>query len=184
MDDMVIAAMAKWPHVPACYGWLGLDARGDWFMRDAASQAAGSFQVACRSGVPHAGKGSRLLHPALLAFVGRNYVPDEQGRWCFQNGPQKVFVELACTPWVWRIDGSGTVQAHTGSKAERVHECLLDQDGRVYLATEKGLGLVHSLDVPQAAQCVEAGLWMPQEVYSVDLPTMYGYQLSPEHPQA
>ncbi|MCD6666313.1 MAG: DUF2946 family protein, partial [Hydrogenophaga sp.] len=28
MDEIVKAAMAKWPQVPACYGWLGLDARG------------------------------------------------------------------------------------------------------------------------------------------------------------
>ncbi|MFZ9138137.1 MAG: DUF2946 family protein, partial [Hylemonella sp.] len=24
MDDIVRQAMAKWPNVPACYGWLGL----------------------------------------------------------------------------------------------------------------------------------------------------------------
>ena len=30
MDDIVKQAMAKWPNVPHCYGWLGLDARGNW----------------------------------------------------------------------------------------------------------------------------------------------------------
>ena len=34
MDDMVLAALKKWPNVPACRGWLGLDARGQWWMRD------------------------------------------------------------------------------------------------------------------------------------------------------
>ena len=29
MDDLVRAAMAKWPHVPDCRGWLALDARGE-----------------------------------------------------------------------------------------------------------------------------------------------------------
>ena len=43
MDEIVKQAMAKWPHVPHCYGWLGLDARGDWYLRDAATQAAGPF---------------------------------------------------------------------------------------------------------------------------------------------
>jgi len=43
MDEMVEAALRKWPNVPACYGWLGLDARGSWWMRDAAAQAAGPF---------------------------------------------------------------------------------------------------------------------------------------------
>ena len=34
MDDIVKAALKKWPNVPHCYGWLALDARGDWYMRD------------------------------------------------------------------------------------------------------------------------------------------------------
>ena len=40
MDDIVKQAMAKWPNVPACAGWLGLGARGDWYLRDEAAQAA------------------------------------------------------------------------------------------------------------------------------------------------
>ena len=34
MDELVQQAMAKWPNVPHCYGWLGLDARGRWYLRD------------------------------------------------------------------------------------------------------------------------------------------------------
>ena len=43
MDDIVAAALKKWPNVPHCYGWLALDARGDWYMRDDRVQAAGAF---------------------------------------------------------------------------------------------------------------------------------------------
>jgi hypothetical protein len=43
MDEVVRAALKKWPNVPACYGWLALDARGDWYMRDDRIQAAGAF---------------------------------------------------------------------------------------------------------------------------------------------
>ena len=43
MDDIVKQAMAKWPNVPHCYGWLGLDARGNWYMRDDSAQAAGAI---------------------------------------------------------------------------------------------------------------------------------------------
>ena len=25
MDELVIAALKKWPNVPACHGWLALD---------------------------------------------------------------------------------------------------------------------------------------------------------------
>lgn len=34
MDAQVIAAMAKWPDVAAVFGWLRLDARGHWWLRD------------------------------------------------------------------------------------------------------------------------------------------------------
>ena len=34
MDAIVEAALRKWPNVPHCHGWLALDARGDWYMRD------------------------------------------------------------------------------------------------------------------------------------------------------
>ena len=53
MDDIVKAALAKWPGVPHCYGWLGLDRRGRWYMRDDRTQAAGPFP---------ASKGSLLTH--------------------------------------------------------------------------------------------------------------------------
>ena len=46
MDDIVRQAIAKWPNVPHCYGWLGLDARGQWYLRDGATQALGGFDVA------------------------------------------------------------------------------------------------------------------------------------------
>ena len=40
MDEAVKLAIAKWPNVPHCYGWLALDARGSFRMRDDAAQAA------------------------------------------------------------------------------------------------------------------------------------------------
>ncbi len=61
MDDIVLQAMAKWPNVPDCYGWLGLDNRGNWYMRDDRAQAAGAFG----SGQPGA-KGSLLQHDKLI----------------------------------------------------------------------------------------------------------------------
>ena len=41
MDDLVRQAMVKWPNVPDCFGWLGLDSRGQWYMRDDRAQALG-----------------------------------------------------------------------------------------------------------------------------------------------
>lgn len=175
MDDIVRQAMAKWPRVPACYGWLGLDARGDWYMRDDRTQALGGFA----SGAPGA-KGSRLRHDKLVAFIARNYEAEPDGRWYFQNGPQRVYVELESTPWVWRVDAAGAVQAHTGKEAGAVRACLMDEVGRVYLHTELGLGLVHSQDVFQVDAALERGDWRLEEVPNAALAPRFGYVVSPQ----
>jgi hypothetical protein len=178
MDDLVRQAMAKWPHVPDCYGWLGLDARGHWCMRDDAAQAQGSFA----SGKPGA-KGSRLQHEKLIAFIERNYAADDQGYWYFQNGPQRVFVELEATPWVWRVGALGDVQSHTGQHSEVV-QAVTDEHGWLYLQTSMGFGVVHTLDVGFAAEVLEDGRWPLQECQRADLPGRYGYVTSPQLRQA
>ncbi|AOS81982.1 MULTISPECIES: DUF2946 family protein [Hydrogenophaga] len=170
MDDIVKAALAKWPNVPHCHGWLGLDARGQWYMRDDRAQAAGPF---ARS------KGSLLRHDKLIAFIHRNYAADDQGQWFFQNGPQRVYVELENTPWVWRLQPDGSVQAHDGEPVT-VRASLLDEEGRLYLDTDRGVGLVHTADMALAADAVEAGRWQPQAVRADDLPTRFGFVRSPE----
>ncbi|MGA0570497.1 DUF2946 family protein [Variovorax sp. VNK109] len=181
MDDIVRQAIAKWPNVPHCYGWLGLDARGHWYMRDDKAQAAGPF-AAADGGTP-ASRGSLLRHEKLIAFIHRNYDCDAQGQWFFQNGPQRVYVELEITPLVWRVSEDFAVTAHTGQPA-RVQRCLLDEAGHVYVEAEIGLGLVHTLDVPVAAQAVEQGLWVPQEVALAELPRRFGFVRSPAAVQA
>lgn len=170
MDDIVRQAIAKWPNVPDCYGWLGLDARGHWWLRDEAAQARGPFP---------ASRGERLEHTQLIAFIHRNYEADVQGRWFFQNGPQRVFVELEAAPLVWRVDGAGRPVAHTGRQAGEVRACLVDEDGRVYLDSDLGLGLVHSLDVPAVAEQIERGRWVPREVGAAGLPAACGFVRSP-----
>ena len=173
MDDIVKQALAKWPNVPDCYGWLGLDARGHWYMRDDQAQALGPFA----GGSAHS-KGSQLRHEKLIDFIGRNYQAESSGEWYFQNGPQRVFVELEATPLIWRVEADASVHDHTGRSA-RVQRCLLDELGRLYLETDTGFGLVHTMDMGQAADAVEAGLWVPQDVTASDLPARYGYCPSP-----
>jgi hypothetical protein len=169
MDDIVRQAIAKWPNVPHCYGWLGLDARGNWYMRDDRTQAAGPFPQS---------KGSLLKHEKLIDFISRNYDCDAEGQWFFQNGPQRVYVELEITPMVWRLDSGMSVAAHTGQPA-RPQRCVVDEVGRVYLETDLGFGLVHTQDVAQAAEAIESGLWVPQEVVAEDLAQRFGYVCSP-----
>ena len=176
MDDIVKAALKKWPHVPHCYGWLALDARGDWYMRDDRVQATGPFPQV---------KGSRIQHDKLREFIERNYLHDDAGCWFFQNGPQRVYVELEAAPWVWRLNPrfdsaaeTPEVVSHTGLAAQ-VESAWLDESGRLFLATDLGLGLVHTLDMGLAADVVEAGLWAPIETRFKTLPRDHGYRLVP-----
>lgn len=173
MDDLVRQAMAKWPNVPDCYGWLGLDARGHWYMRDKAAQLAGAFQSGKRQA-----KGSRVDHEKLKAFIERNYASDEQGRWYFQNGPQRVFVELENTPWIWRVSSDGVVQSHTGLAA-MVQSVWQDEQGHVYLQTEHGPGLVHTQDVGCLAEALEHKAWPINDSTWAGLPAQFGFVRSP-----
>jgi hypothetical protein len=125
MDDIVKQAMARWPNVPHCYGWLALDARGGWRMRDEAAQAANA-------------SGDRLANATLVGFINRNYQHDEQGRWFFQNGPQRVFVNLEATPFIARTDPAQGLVLQTGA--------ALDSIERLYL-TEAGEAIVQAGDV-------------------------------------
>ena len=182
MDDLVLAAIAKWPNVPDCYGWLGLDARGNWYMRDDQAQSAGAFCAASdEPGRQMASKGSLLKHDKLIEFIQRNYAANAQGEWFFQNGPQRVYVELEATPYVWRIGNAPDfdVTAHDGQVAI-TQRCIIDEHGRVYLETALGFGLVHTQDMLQAADAIEMGLWVPQEVMAKDLPNRFGYVRSPQ----
>lgn len=172
MDEIVEAALRKWPNVPHCYGWLGLDARGEWYLRDAAMQAAGPFSSV---------KGSRIEHEKLRGFIERNYAADGKGCWFFQNGPQRVYVELEAAPWVWRLaPGTDTmrVTSHTGREAQ-VEGAFLDEVGRLFLVTDLGAGIVHTLDMDLAADQVESGRWRPEGVRFPELPKRFGYCLSP-----
>lgn len=174
MDDIVKAALKKWPNVPACYDWLALDARGQWFMRDERVQATGPFPQV---------KGSRIEHDKLREFIHRNYGCDERGAWFFQNGPQRVYVTLEATPWIWRVmDTPGhAVFSHTGLAAQ-VQQVWMDEAGRVYLSTDIGPGLVHSLDVGAVADALACGDWgvvEPQGMKAHEAQSRWGFVARP-----
>jgi hypothetical protein len=174
MDDMVRKAMIKWPNVPDCYGWLGLDNRGHWRMRDDSVQKLGAFQ----SQVPGA-KGAELRHENLIEFIHRNYEADDLGRWYFQNGPQRVYVELESTPYIFRLDESFKATAHTGEMTQ-VLSCWVDESGCAYLHTSMGLGLVHTLDVVVLGEAITQGLWKVNECKAKELSTRFTFMQSPQ----
>ncbi|MGE5471455.1 MAG: DUF2946 family protein [Bacteroidota bacterium] len=120
-----LSAIAKWPDVPACYDWLSLDRRGDWRLQ-----------------------GERVTHHGLIAFINRQYGVDESGCWFVQNGPQRVFVSLAATPWIFRRDGDNFL-SHTGQPAGTVRAVYLDDSGSILLETDLGIGLLDDRDLAQ-----------------------------------
>ncbi|MBL8286593.1 MAG: DUF2946 family protein [Rubrivivax sp.] len=172
MDELVKAALKKWPSVPHCYGWLALDARGDWYMRDERIQRSGPFPQV---------KGSRIQHDKLLAFIHRNYAHDGDGAWFFQNGPQRVYVQLEAAPYVWRIGDAPPwpLTAHTGLAAQP-RQAWVDERGRLFIDSDIGLGIVHTLDMGAAADAVEQGRWQPAAIAFEELPARFRYRLVPQ----
>ena len=128
MDDIVLRGMAKWPNVPAVFGWLSLDRRGHWQL-----------------------KGQRVANPGIAAFFGRNYNCDEQGRWFFQNGPQRVYVALDYTPHIYRISSPPgatlTLASHSGTPVNIIKAAYIDEAGQLLLDTDLGIGLMHDADL-------------------------------------
>jgi hypothetical protein len=120
MDDIVKQALAKWPNVPHCYGWLALDARGNWRMRDERAQ---HFNL----------PGDKLNNAALVGFITRNYAGDERGCWYFQNGPQRVYVQLEATPYIVRTDPAAGWLLHTGAPLGTPEAALLTDGGALVL---------------------------------------------------
>ena len=142
MDDIVKQAMAKWPNVPYCYGWLALDARGAWRMRDEAAQ---------RTGAP----GDRLTNAALVGFIARNYLSDERGCWYFQNGPQRVYVNLETTPFIARTDPAQGLVLHTGQPLGVPGEVVLTDAGGIVLRAGQVVAQVDDRDAAQLLQAFE-----------------------------
>ena len=133
MDDAVLRAMARWPNVPAVFGWLRLDARGEWWVKDAASDV---FE--------------RISNSKIIEFVGRNYAGDADGRWFFQNGPQRVYVELAnpvAAPYVLRLnDACDGLLTHNDLVALPT-ACAFDDAGHCVLDTDRGIGVLIDRDL-------------------------------------
>lgn len=143
VDDLVEKALARWPNVPAIAGWLKLNLQGDWLLTGP---------------VP---EGLTISHPRILNFMARNYGCEPDGRYYFQNGPQKAYVHLAYTPWVYRIhpleSGDLMLSTHTGL-LDWPQALFQDEQGRVLIQGEQGIGLLHSNDMELlAAGLVDTG---------------------------
>lgn len=137
MDHSVLRGIARWPDVPAVYGWLALDRRGNWLLKDPAGDGFG-----------------RIGNEALRAFIGRNYAADARGCWYFQNGPQRVYVRLAYTPLVVRHDGVALVD-HCGRPVQAAAR-FLDDEGSMLILGQHGIALLDDRDLARFADHAES----------------------------
>jgi hypothetical protein len=150
MDDAVVRSLARWPNVPAVYGWLELDRRGNWRI-----------------------KGERIGNGALREFIARNYLADERGCWFFQNGPQRVYVTLAYAPFVLHYEGDRLFD-HRGTPAEAV-ETWLDDEGSVLIRSSQGIGLLDDRDLERYA---DSGEQLPR-IRRNEVETRFGFVREP-----
>src|SRR5262245_6427619 len=158
MDPVVARAMAKWPNVPAVYGWLALDRRGNWRIRS--TSATQRFE--------------RITNPAVREFIARNYEADSAGRWYFQNGPQRVYVTLAYTPLVVHYEGDDLVD-HCGRRFA-ARTTYLDDEGSVLMAGAPGIALLDDRDLGRYAES-DALL---QRITRAEIPARFGFVPEPK----
>jgi hypothetical protein len=142
MDDIVKKAMVKWPDVPHCYGWLALDGRGNWRMRDERAQHLGLA-------------GDKVIQQALLGFINRNYMADERGCWYFQNGPQRVYLNLEATPYIARTDPQHGLVLHTGEPLAQLDHVYMTESGEMIVAGDGKIAQVDDRDVAQLMTALE-----------------------------
>ncbi|WP_116809382.1 DUF2946 family protein [Steroidobacter cummioxidans] len=128
MDEWVLNALQRWPNVPALFGWLGLDRRGRWLVQ-----------------------GEAISHARIIEVINRNYAADQHGRWYFQNGPQRGYMQLESTPFIVLVaeDGEHLV-THTGLPVAQLRAAYLDEAGSLVLATEHGPGELRGTDLQWA----------------------------------
>jgi hypothetical protein len=142
MDEIVKQAMAKWPNVPHCYGWLALDARGNWRMRDERAQHFNQ-------------PGDKLTNAALVGFIVRNYLTDERGCWYFQNGPQRVYLNLEATPFIARTDPLLGFVLHTGAPLGVPDAAWLTEAGELILRSGDAVAQLDDRDFAQVLPLLE-----------------------------
>ncbi len=152
MDEIVARSIAKWPNVPAVYGWLSLDRRGNWRIKE-----------------------EKIGNEALREFIGRNYEADAQGRWFFQNGPQRVYVKLAYTPLVVHYEGDVLVD-HCG-RSFSPEKIFQDDEGSVLVHGKSGIALLDDRDLDRYAEKGET----LQRIMQSEVAARFGFVADP-HP--
>lgn len=124
MEEWALRGMRRWPDVPALFGWLRLDRRGRWLIRDEV-----------------------ISRPQIIDTINANYEADAHGRWFFQNGPQRGYVTLDYAPLIAHVI-DGALITHTGKSLAHPQRLLLDEQGSLSIQSEHGPALLNDQDLP------------------------------------
>ena len=127
MEEWVYRALKRWPNVPALYGWLKLDRRGRWLIKD-----------------------EIISRPQIIDVINRNYAYDECGQWYFQNGPQRGYMQLERAPFILHVTGAGELQTHSHLRVEALSDLCLDESGGLVMQTELGPAALLDTDLDWA----------------------------------
>ncbi|MFA5685621.1 MAG: DUF2946 family protein [Lysobacteraceae bacterium] len=184
-DEQVLKAMTRWPDVPAVHGWLRLDRRGGWHLIDRGQPGFDETRD---------GRGSPITSQPIIDFIERNYTHEADGRWYWQNGPQRVYVDIDGAPLILRAFGSGEqvrFVAQTGDQVVRIDAGWTGPAGDVLLATDQGPAMVHDLDLGALAlenqgdtiTLVAGGRRIPLQPCD-DPPATLGFAARPRPPAA
>jgi hypothetical protein len=150
VDEIVARSLAKWPNVPAVYGWLSLDRRGNWLI-----------------------KNEKIGNLALREFICRNYMADPLGCWYFQNGPQRVYVSLAYTPFVVHHQGDELVDQC--GRPFVAGETFLDEEGSVLVSGPSGIALLDDRDLERYVDRAES----LRRINRADVPRLFRFISEP-----
>lgn len=136
MDEQVLAAMNKWPNVPAAYGWLSLNERGLWRFHHQGDFAAEPA-------------GDSIENRQLIDFLGRNYTVNERGEWYVQNGPQKAYVTLPHAPFILFYDNvQSRLSTHHDQTVKAITQWYFSNDGRIFAQSDLGPAMLIGRDAP------------------------------------
>ena len=117
----------NWPIIQDAFGWLSLDPRGNWRIKD-----------------------KRIDNPNLIGFINKNYKSDKHGRYFFQNGNQRVFVNLTIAPFVIQVIHVNPLQliTHTGVLIKKIDRLWFDKKMNILLKTGPLYGSLDDRDIP------------------------------------
>lgn len=120
--------------MPYCYGWLFLDRRGHWRMRS---------EFAQKNHLP----GEKIHHLGLIEAIVSHFAIDEKNQYFFQNGPQRVYIDLAYTPYIARLipkqDSQWLLQTNLHQNINPLR-CFLDEKGNILIESEIEISQTHS----------------------------------------